>query len=476
MMKPEDIQNALGDIGEDLIEEAANFGNVTKKRVLSKWKWIPAIAAILAVAIAVGMFLSPGEKTFLISAAQYPSASPYPHLQYKWGSEEYKQAALAWKEERVEKKRLFESISLDLDSFLQSTVQELLSNTNGKNTAYSPLNIYLALCMTAEITDGKSREEILDLLGVADIESMREQVNALWRSHYSNDGIYTLTLANSLWLNENVKFRKETIKQLTESYFASAFQGEMGNEEYTQALRNWLNEQTNGLLNNDVDSIHLDPDTILALVSTIYFQAKWVNKFYEKNNETFYTANGEVSCIFMKRNHHDYYYCGENFSAVKCEFDQINSGMWLILPDEGVAMESVLCDEDFHRFLKDPTAQSSIYEVDLSLPMFDFACKTDLSESLKNLGIESVFTEKADFSPLAKNTEGISLNKIEHNVRIAIDEEGCTATAYTVEYYEGMAPIDEKVTLKFDRPFFFLVTSQHNTPLFAGVVNDPTAS
>ncbi len=70
----------------------------------------------------------------------------------------------------------------------------------------SPANLYMALAMLAELTDGNGRGQILELLGCEDIETARSRANALWNVNYVDDGTVTSLLANSVWLNEGVDF------------------------------------------------------------------------------------------------------------------------------------------------------------------------------------------------------------------------------------------------------------------------------
>ena len=58
-------------------------------------------------------------------------------------------------------------------------------------------------------------------------------------------------------------------------YRASSYQGEMGTDAFNQALQDWLNEQTGGLLKEQAEGIKLTPETILALATTVYFRSKW---------------------------------------------------------------------------------------------------------------------------------------------------------------------------------------------------------
>lgn len=66
------------------------------------------------------------------------------------------------------------------------------------------------------------------------------------------------------------------------------------------------------------------------------------------------------------------------------------------------------------------------------------------------------------------------LATVQHAARVAIDEEGVTAAAYTVTKWVGAGkPPSDEVYFTLDRPFLFVITSHDDLPLFAGVVNTP---
>lgn len=59
-------------------------------------------------------------------------------------------------------------------------------------------------------------------------------------------------------------------------------------------------------------------------------------------------------------------------------------------------------------------------------------------------------------------------------LRVMIDEEGCTAVAYTVMAAVGAGmPPDEEIDFTLDRPFLFVITGDGELPLFVGIVNQP---
>lgn len=253
----------------------------------------------------------------------------------------------------------------------------------------------------------------------------------------------------------------------------------MGSEELNEALRDWLNEQTGGLLEEQAQDLRLDKDTILALASTIYFRAKWSSEFAEGNTrpEVFHGPNQDLTCDFMHQSDSREYYWGNRFSATAKNLES-DGAMWLILPDEGISAEELLKDNEVMDFLlaRDAWENHEYLTVHLSVPKFDVASNLDLISGLKALGITDVFDENAsDFSPLTRETEGLFVSRADHAARVAIDEKGCIAAAYTVMAVCGAgAPPAEEVDFVVNRPFLFAITGGDGLPLFVGIVNVPS--
>ena len=479
-MKAEKLQDAITMIDDSLILEAKA---PRKNKKLIVIKWISTVAAMLAIAITANFVLytplSLPVNAFAISEAEYPERVECPNLDdYGTDWETYHKLYDAWYKEKREIRNQYYGYGKDLDSFFSSTIKEFLTGTNNQNRVYSPLNLYMALCMVAETVDGNSRTQILDLLGVDSIETLREQANAIWNANYSDDGQTTSILANSLWLSQGINYKKSTLDCLAENYFASSFSGEMGSNDYNKAFQNWLNEQTGGLLEDYVQNIEMTPETVLALASTIYFKDSWKSEFSEQNNveDVFHSANGDITCEYMNQSYPRRYYWGEKFSAVQQDL-QGSGGMWFILPDEGISVDDLLADSQTMEFIlgRSEWENQKYLIVNFSLPKFDVSSQIKLNDGLKNLGITDVFDSSiADFSPLMENADGIAISDSVHAARVMIDEEGCVATAFTVMLEAGSAmPPTDEVDFTLDRPFVFVITSGDGLTLFIRVVNNP---
>lgn len=70
----------------------------------------------------------------------------------------------------------------------------------------------------------------------------------------------------------------------------------------------------------------------------------------------------------------------------------------------------------------------------------------------------------------------MNVSDIQHAARVAVDEEGVVAAAYTLAMVEaqcGTTSDAPEIDFILDRPFLFVITGSDNLPLFAGVVAEP---
>ena len=485
-------------------------------------RWAGAVAAVLAVvmlggaAMQSGLFSrpngpvsgpysdpNPGRSGGPLSAhalalAVCPEMAPYPREEEYVGADgtvdhnAWSDDYSAWWESRTTLRSGTDYTGM-LDKFLSASAAQFLTNAGEDNRVYSPLNVYMALSMLAETTGGDSRQQILDLLQADSIEALRERAAALWKDHYRDDGAVTSILGSSLWLKDGMTYSQETLDTLAEQYYASSFSGEMGSEEYNQALRDWLHEQTGGLLKEQANGLKMDPDTVLALASTIYFKAAWNDEFSKEHTETdtFHAPSGDVDADFMRQTMEDAYYWGSNFTAVQLSFQQ-SGDMWLILPAEGYSVDELLESGEAMEFLLAPkydrydengdvawegwTGQKRL-KINLSMPKFDVSSDLNLIDGLKELGVTDVFDwHVSNFDPLDASTDDpLYVSQAKHAARVKVDEEGCEAAAYTVIMVAAEAAMlpDDEVDFVLDRPFLFAITAESGLPLFTGVVNQP---
>lgn len=412
------------------------------------------------------------EADSVVYEAKYPELSAYVH------EEADRELYNKWRDDRSLQTQAYRNnYRGTLDDFYKAITKGVLGKDTNENLVVSPVNVYMALAMLSETVDGSARTEILDLIGTDNVEELRKQANAVWNANYCDDGTVVSILGNSLWLNDDVQYKTDTLKTLSDNYYASSFRGNMGSENYNVQLRNWLNEQTGGKLENQIADMKLSPEAVLAMYSTIYYRGKWDEKFYSTTKDIFNSPDGEVECEYLvdTRSWQDYFWA-DKFAAINKEITY-GGKMWVILPDEGVSVQEVINEAEYMKLVLDESDWENKRDdilVNVKFPKFDVVSDIELEENLKSLGIDEIFSTEADFSPLMENEEDVFISDINHKARVSIDEEGCEATAFTEVIYAGAPmPPEDEVDFIADRPFIFVITSEVGTPLFVGVVNNP---
>lgn len=508
-MSLDKLNDAMDRVRDSYLTEAIQ----TKKK--SRLPWLGAVAAMLALGILIHMLIpsqtadgpsleapvtepvqtepttpripaDPAEPleltgtqlcysdlSGLVVSPDYPGMVPYP--QDIHSSAEYD----AWYQNQREQYDQPAAYDASLKDFWSRCIPLLLCD-EAENTVCSPVNIYSALAMLAQCTDGNSRQQILDLLGQDSIEALRTQASHVWNAHYRSDGLATCILGSSLWIDEDITFNSDTLDILAKDFYATVFQGDLGTPEMNSSLHSWLNRQTGNLLQEYVNGIELPEDSAMALASTIFYQAAWSIGFSQSHTVTdiFHGPQGDISWAFMQQTiRHSAYYQGADYGAVALPL-QDGSRMWLVLPSEGKTPADILRSGNAVTMILQDTNRSTVKAtIELSLPRFDVSSQTDLTPVLEKLGITDVFSNvTADFSAVIPDREDIYLGKADHAARVVIDEEGVTGAAYTIMYIYATGAFTEPeqvVEFTLDRPFLFLIESQDGLPLFAGVVNQP---
>lgn len=373
----------------------------------------------------------------------------------------------------------------NLKPFYQQTMRYTLMNDKKENMAYSPINLYLCMAMLSEMTDGQTKQQLLDALGQESLADVRRQSQRMWNSIYSGSNLSKCILADSIWLREDIPYDKDVLKVLADYYYASAHQGEMGTESMDRAIQEWINSMTGNRLKKQAERLETHEDTVLMLLSTADFYDQWADagKFPEENTkkDVFYNADGKkVTCDFMNQVMHSHVYQEKRFSSVSLGLES-GKTMNIFLPEEGVDIEDML-ENDMQKILhisSDMDGEGAEFgEVTLSLPKFEITTeKLDFIPVMKSMGIEDLFDSvKGNFRKLlgeGDNQPPVYVDKVEQATKVAVDENGCSVASYTVvEMREGAAMVNhKKYTINCNRPFLFVINNEYDRiPIFAGVV------
>lgn len=358
----------------------------------------------------------------------------------------------------------------ELVRFSSETAAKIFAE--GENTVYSPVSLYMALGMVTELTEGQTKRQVTNLLGVSDSEALRQWTQSLWRQLYRDEKDSALWLGNAAFLNEAMTFHKEPLEVLAEDYYASSYGLPMGTSGADKAIAAWLDRQTNDLLTDDTGAIRTEKRDLLRLYNTIYYKAAWQAEFFggATAEDIFTAADGtEQKTDFMHISIEGSPVArGEGYRRASLYLKD-GGEMTFYLPDEGVTVEELLQRENLLGELL--PVDEWVVQVNWSVPKFDLHDSLKLNDALQALGVTDAFDEnKADFTPLTEQPAYVE--SVNQAARVKLDEEGIEAAAYTeVDTNAAAAPPQElaEEEMNLNRPFLFVIWKD-GAPLFVGAV------
>ena len=353
----------------------------------------------------------------------------------------------------------------------------LIDGTGNKNL--SPISVYLALAMAAEGAKGDTRAELLRLLGEEKLEDLRHSAQSMLKSLIMNGTSGELTLANAIFLGRqdgSVTFHEAYLDAVKKYYDAEADAVFFGEPEAGKRIVAWIREKTREKIQPSEDAMTFDADTLAVLLNTIYLKDSWKIPFDQDYTEQgpFVGLNGQELLVrYMRRTDTGAAIVrGEGYLRYAMGLSEVGR-MVFVLPDEGVSLSSLLGSPEKIRELL-YGGESMQADVNLMVPRFAFNDRTDLEETLMNLGAKLCLTSGADFSGMTDTPAHIS--RVLQESRIGVDESGVEAAAYTmvVMTKNGMSMDKrEKVDFHLTRPFLYFIESQDGTLLFIGTVTAP---
>jgi serine protease inhibitor len=243
-------------------------------------------------------------------------------------------------------------------------------------------------------------------------------------------------------------------------------------------INQWVESKTNNKIKNLIEPKMLSYDTRMAIFNAVHYKKPWAIKFDEKNTKKgpFYVSPGKsVQVDFLRdTEYHKYGALPElNAHAIELSLEKYDFKFYIILPDSktGLAeLESKLHQVNLNEALSSLQSQF----VKLEIPKFKIENKIDLKEVLQNLGMQRMFTSKAEFGELLESDEDILVSDVLQKAFIDVNEYGIEAAAATavvmIEVYSDFRRKEEVFVA--DHPFLFVLKSE-NYNIFMGRIVNP---
>lgn len=363
-----------------------------------------------------------------------------------------------------------ESSSLDFDFIKLENKKE--------NLIYSPLSIKYAMSMLNDGANGKTKEEIENILGKNTSLTKYENIEKV------------LSLANSIFIRDTYKeYIKDTfIKAVQDKYNAEVLYDQF--KDATNPNK-WIEDKTFGIIKNMLkDELVQDETLEMLLINALAIDMEWENGFSDTNTRgaEFTKDNGEkVQATTMQKetsSDNVMFYKGEDITALSMnlkKYGDTQLEFLAIMPNENLA-------EYANRFtnkdLEDVTmklipASKAKYGINIFLPRFEYSYDLSLKEDLKKLGMELAFNKyDADFTEMTSNPVGLYVGEALHKADIKFSEKGIKAAAVTVFAMLDKASVMIEIRIpeivKFDKPFMYVIRDKKTGEIwFVGTMYEP---
>eukprot|EP00984_Skeletonema_dohrnii_P003091 scaffold1036_cov135-Skeletonema_dohrnii-CCMP3373.AAC.1 len=294
-----------------------------------------------------------------------------------------------------------------------------------------------------------------------------------------------LSIANSIWIDDgdalNADYEAVVGKYSQQIDFQST--------DSPTVVNQWVNNQTNGLVDSIVQEGEPLPGVLVA-INSIYLKASWAKQFYESNTnlDVFYSSplrSNEVAKAHFMHQVGEMLYSHDvlpGYQIVQLPFASSSMSMVFVLPTSA--------DNDDKALI--PSSQlvpalNSLKEtrVALALPKFKFESMYDdnLKEALQDIGIVSPFEAGTQslcniFAAETYPCDQLFISRVLQKTVVDVNEEGVEAAAVTALFISktSFEPYDEEepVLMMMDHPFQFIIYDEdEDLVLFEGRLGEP---
>lgn len=346
------------------------------------------------------------------------------------------------------------------------------SETEKPNWMVSPLSASMTLGMISNGASGNTLEEIKTALGFSnfDLDGLNTYYQKLTTELLDLDNTTRLNIANSIWLNNGFSVYDSFVNVNKNMYGAQVDCLDFASSDAADAINRWCADKTNGKIKEVVVSV---PDEIsIYLLNALYFKGIWKQKFNSSDTrkEAFNNVDGSTSEVpMMNQQEYFAFFNGDDFSMAEFLYGNGAFGMVVVLPDEGVSLDTVLEELTYENW-NEWYAERYSQNLQVKFPRFEMGYEKDLKEDMMNMGIKEAFGDNADFSQMTSSAMRLTILK--QYSYLKVNEEGTEAASVTKGGHLVTA-ITPTVPEPFymNRPFAFMIKERSTgTVLFMGKV------
>lgn len=343
----------------------------------------------------------------------------------------------------------------------------------------SPLSVNVALLMAASGSNDRTLADFVKTLHLGDItssDSILKFEGTLTDGYKRENAIPLYKLANSLWISDKFEIYKSYIDSVKNSFNSKVEVANFSASKTVTDINTWISEETNGLIKKMIQTI--DGREVMFLINTVYFKQKWAIVFKpDKSKEGNFTLlNGAVKrSMFMHSSEKYAYFSAGDVSAALLRFELKQASLLILLPKAkgDQALLDVANKYLTHQGVVGILSGTKSQKLNLALPRFKLSYSISLKNTLKAMGLESAFSDSANFSFISKTQ--IKISDVIHQSVLRIDENGVEAAAATVVRMKLLMGcvenLDMPIPFVVDRPFVCALLNNEMT-FFSGIIRE----
>uniref|UniRef100_A0A8I3WBW6 Serpin domain-containing protein n=1 Tax=Callithrix jacchus TaxID=9483 RepID=A0A8I3WBW6_CALJA len=357
----------------------------------------------------------------------------------------------------------------------------LAATAPSQNVVFSPVSVSMSLAMLSLGAGSSTKTQILEGLGLNLQEGSEEELHRgfqqlLQELNQPRDG-FQLSLGNALFTDPVMDVRDTFLSAMKTMYLSDTFPTNFRDSVGAlKQINDYVAKQTKGKI---VDLLkNLDSNAVMVMVNYIFFKAKWKTPFDPRDtfeSRFYFSKRKWVKVLMMSlEDLATPYLRDKELSCTVLELRYTgNASALFILPDRDKMeeVEAMLLPETLKRW-RDSMKIRWIDE--LYLPKFSISGDYNVEHLLPQLGINEVFTSKADLSGIT-GARNLQVSQVVHKAVLDVSEEGTEASAATgVQITLLSAKMGPKTIVRFNMPFLVIV-ARTDTPsiLFMSKVTNP---
>jgi serpin B len=353
---------------------------------------------------------------------------------------------------------------------------ELLGGRSGENVFISPASVAFAVAMARNGAVEETEAAMSRTLHLQDMDrkKVNEANSSLIDELHKAEPEVELSIANSMWLKEGIRFYEEFTRLNEKSLDAEAFIG-----LDVPKINEWVSRKTKSKITKILEV--LPPQTIAVLINAIYFKGTWELEFDKKEtkDEEFQLAGGRTKPVPMMRRSDNFQYMEtEDFQGISLPYGDGRISMYVFLPAESSSLAGFsgnLGEESWNGWLASFQRRKGL----IVMPRFKVEFSASLKNALRKLGMDVAFSPKsADFSGMCpvSHDRNVYIDDVLHKTFAEVNEEGTEAAAVTavVMGVTSSAEMVRPFRMVVDRPFFFAIRdNKTGLILFMGQIVNP---